>query len=254
MSSKTLGACMEIRRRRLLILGGLLFYAALGYAAENRCITCHETLLPSTQRAHDFAEWRNSVHARKGVTCDQCHGGNPTASDMKQAHQGVIRSTQPTSPLYFNRIADACGKCHTEEAAEYKKSFHAKELSRAGRGPNCTTCHGSMATRILNPQELEQTCSLCHSLRPVASEALVTLNQAGAALARWKDEAAKAKTRGQWTSDQESALASAEKLYQNVQRKWHSLDMQTVIDQSRQMIATAKQATQSLKLKTGPTP
>lgn len=244
----------EMRPYRFLVLGYLFFFIASGDAAENQCITCHETLLPSTQRAHDFAEWRNSVHARNGVTCEQCHGGNPATSDMKQAHTGVIRSTQPTSPLYFNRIADACGKCHAEETAEYKKSFHAKELGRAGRGPNCTTCHGSMATRILNPQELEQTCSLCHSLRPVASEALVTLNQAGAALAHWKEAAANAKKRGQWTQEQTSTLAAAEQKYQTVQRKWHSLDMQTVITQSRQIITAAKQAVQALKLKTGTTP
>lgn len=240
--------------RFILIIGISLAPASIALAAGNACITCHESLLPSTQRAHDFTEWRDSVHARKGVTCDQCHGGNATTTDVKQAHQGVVRSTQPTSPLYFNRIADACGKCHAQEAAEYKKSFHAKELARAGRGPNCTTCHGSMATRILDPQQMEQTCSLCHSLRPVASEALVTLNQAGAALARWRDEAAKAKARGQWTQDHASALASGEKTYQEVQRKWHSLDMQAVLDQSHKIITNAKQATQSLKLKMGPTP
>lgn len=230
---------------------GLVFWAAAGHAATNTCITCHESLLPSTQRAHNFAEWKNSVHAQSGVTCDQCHGGNPTTSDVKQAHQGVVRSIQPNSPLYFKRIADTCGKCHGSEAAEYKKSFHAKELERAGRGPNCTTCHGSMATRILSPQELEQTCSLCHSLRSVASEALVTLNQAGAALKRWKDAAAQARAKGQWTKDQESALASAQQSYQEAQRKWHSLDMAAVLNQSHKIITDAKQATQSLKLKLG---
>lgn len=245
---------MQIVRCSLLVLGYVFCCATSAVATENRCITCHETLLPSTQRAHDFAEWHNSIHARKEVTCEKCHGGNATTSDMTQAHTGVIRSTLSTSPLYFNRIADTCGKCHPEEAAEYKKSFHAKELSRAGRGPNCTTCHSSMATRILNPQELEQTCSLCHSLRPVASEALVTLNQAGSALARWKEATAKAKAQGQWTSGQTAALSAAEKMYQTAQRKWHSLDMQAVIDQSHQIIAAARQAMQSLKLKTGPTP
>lgn len=242
---------MVPNRYTILILGLILWTASHGYAAGNSCITCHESLLPSTQRAHDFSEWRDSVHAKRGVTCDQCHGGNAKTTDVKQAHQGVIRSTQPGSPLYFKRIADTCGKCHSPEATEYKKSFHARELERTGGGPNCTTCHGSMATRILNPQELEQTCSLCHSLRPVASEALVTLNQAGAALNRWKDAAAQAKSRGQLTKDQESALTSAQQAYQDVQRKWHSLDMQAVLDQSRKIIADAKQAIQSLKLKAG---
>lgn len=239
------------KRYSVLILGLVIWSASPGQAAGNACITCHESLLPSTQRAHDFSEWRDSVHARRGVTCEQCHGGVATTTDVKQAHQGIVRSTQPNSPLYYKRIADTCGKCHAPEATEYKKSFHARELDRTGRGPNCTTCHGSMATRILNPQELEQTCALCHSLRPVASEALVTLNQAGAALTRWKDVAAQAKAGGRLTDDQASALASAQQAYQGVQRKWHSLDMQAVLDQSRKIIADAKQAVQSIKLKTG---
>lgn len=242
---------MRLNRYCVLILGTIFLHVTPTHAASNACSTCHEALLPSTQRAHDFSEWRDSVHAKHGVTCEQCHGGNASTTDVKQAHQGIVRSTQPNSPLYFKRIAETCGKCHTPEATEYKKSFHAKELERTGRGPNCTTCHGSMATRILNPQELEQTCSLCHSLRPVASEALVTLNQAGSALKRWRDAAAQAKTRGQWTKEQESVLASAQQTYQNAQRKWHSLDMQAVIDQSHKIIADAKQAMQSLKFEMG---
>lgn len=234
----------------ILFFGVAFLTIPPGHAASNACITCHAALLPSTQRAHDFTEWQDSVHAKRGVTCEQCHGGNAATTDVTQAHQGVIRSTQPNSPLYYKRLADTCGKCHAPETAEYKKSFHFKELERTGRGPNCTTCHGSMATRILNPQELEQTCSLCHSLRPVASEALVTLNQAGAALKRWQGEAAQAKVRGQWTKDQESALTSGQQAYQTVQRKWHSLDMQAVIEQSHKIITDAKQATPSPRLKT----
>ncbi len=242
---------MVLNRYKILIIGVVFLSASHGYAAGNTCVTCHESLLPSKQRAHDFTEWRDSIHARRGVTCDQCHGGDATSNDVKQAHLGIVKSTQANSPLYFKRVADACGKCHAPEAAEYKKSFHAKELARTGRGPNCTTCHGSMATRILNPQELEQTCSLCHSLRPVASEALVTLNQAGAALKRWQEMVASLKAQHQVTSDQEAALASAQQTYKDTQRKWHSLDMQAVLDQSHKIITDAKAATQLLRLKMG---
>lgn len=238
----------------IVILGCIVMTVTSGYAVSNSCITCHGSLPSSQQRAHDFAEWRDSIHARNGVNCEQCHGGNAATSDKALAHQGVVKSTLPASPLYFKRIADTCGKCHPQEAAEYKKSFHARELGRSGRGPNCTTCHGSMATHVLSPQELEQTCSLCHSLRPVASEALVTLNQAGMALKRWRDMAVQARDQGQWTPDHDAALNKAEQAYHDVQRQWHSLDMQAIITQSRQIISRAKQATQSLKLKMGPSP
>jgi hypothetical protein len=134
----------------------------------NQCVACHGRLPDSTGAGHGFAAWRGSPHAVAGVTCDECHGGNPSAADAAAAHPGVTRSSQQTSRVYFTRIPTTCGRCHAAEAAYFRSSIHYARLESDGRGPNCVTCHGSMATSVLTPERLLATCSACHTPGGVA--------------------------------------------------------------------------------------
>jgi mono/diheme cytochrome c family protein len=81
---------------------------------------------------------------------------------------GVSRSSELTSRVYFTRIPDTCGRCHAAEAAYFRSSIHYARLESDGRGPNCVTCHGSMATSVLTPERLLGTCSACHAPNGVA--------------------------------------------------------------------------------------
>jgi hypothetical protein len=102
------------------------------------------------------------------VGCDGCHGGDPAATDARQAHHGVTPSTDPASPVFFARVPDTCGRCHAAEAGYFRSSIHYARLRTDGRGPNCVTCHGSMATSVLSPERVLGTCSACHSTGGVA--------------------------------------------------------------------------------------
>ncbi|MBI2346893.1 MAG: ammonia-forming cytochrome c nitrite reductase subunit c552 [Deltaproteobacteria bacterium] len=241
---------MRLITLSIIILG--FAWAPSAYAeSANACVTCHASLAPSARRAHDFSEWQGSIHARAGVMCEKCHGGNPGVSDAAGAHAGVVPATQKGSPLYYMRIQDTCGTCHGAEAAEFKKSFHFSELKRTGRGPTCTTCHGSMATAILTPVQMEQQCSLCHVLRGGASQALVTLNQADAAVKRWAASLAKAAPAGKAGTAEEAILKAQQSALAEAKRKWHSLDMSDVLNRARSIIQAAQAAMQGLQLKSG---
>lgn len=231
----------------ILLIGGLVFQVDAG----NACITCHQALGPSVERAHNFDEWEQSVHARKGINCEKCHGGNPNESDPQKAHQGILKSNQPKSPLYFSNIPETCGQCHASELEQFKKSYHYRELKRSGHGPNCITCHGSMAISIPKPKQLEQNCSLCHAQRQIASEALVTLNLAGSSLEIWEKTLQEAKEAGVAGAEQEKGLLAQKKAYAEVQRKWHSFNLTEVVEKSREIVGVAKQGTQDLRLKKG---
>jgi len=233
------------------LLFGMLTLCPLWGWAQNNCVTCHQGLAPSVNRAHDFDEWRKSTHAQQGVNCEKCHGGNPTETDLKKAHEGIVKSNQSKSPLYFSRIPETCGKCHAAELDEFKKSYHYRELKRSGHGPNCITCHGSMATSIPKAKQLEQNCSLCHAQRQIASEALVTLNLAGSSLEIWEKTLQEAKTVGVASAEQEKGLLAQKKAYAEVQRKWHSFNLTEVVEKSREIVGVAKQGTQDLRLKKG---
>ncbi len=129
---------------------------------RSECMTCHARQSGASGAGHGFAAWQASPHAAAGVTCEACHGGNPAATNAAAAHQGVLLSSQPSSPVFFTRIPDTCGRCHAAEAAYFRTSLHFARLESDGRGPNCVTCHGSMATSILTPERLLTTCSACH--------------------------------------------------------------------------------------------
>ena len=227
------------------------FLPLKGWGATNSCVTCHQGLKPSLARAHDFGEWAGSVHAEKGITCEQCHDGNPSESSAQKAHQGILKSNLPQSPLYFANIPETCGQCHTAEWAEFKKSYHYRELKRTGKGPNCVTCHGSMATHVLKPKELEQSCAFCHAQRGIAGEALVTLNEAGALLKKWEPLFATAKAQGKTLPVDAKTIDGQKESYRSLKIKWHAFDLDQILRDSQKIIKKARDQMQSLKLKTG---
>ncbi len=136
--------------------------------AASTCVSCHGRLSETSGGGHGFAAWQSSPHAAAGVTCDACHGGDPSAADSAAAHRGIRPSSDPASPVFFTRIPNTCGRCHAAEVAYFRTSLHYARLETDGRGPNCVTCHGSMATRVLTPERLLGTCSACHTEGGVA--------------------------------------------------------------------------------------
>lgn len=216
------------------------FLPLKGWGATNTCVDCHRGLKPSVSRAHDFGEWAGSIHAQKGITCESCHGGNPLEPTAIKAHQGILKSKNPQSPLYFENIPETCGECHTAELAAFKKSYHYRELKRTGGGPNCVTCHGSMATHVLKPNQLEQSCSFCHAQRGSAGQALVTLNEAGAQLKKWESLAV-----------DKQMLDRQKELYHSLKVTWHSFDLDKILSGAEEIVKTARSQIQSLKLKNG---
>jgi len=161
----------------VLVLGGALLAAAFGARAAHaqgartpsRCVDCHSRLPDQTGAGHGFTAWRGSPHAAAGVACEACHGGDASATDAATAHRGVAPSTDTASSVFFVRIPDTCGRCHASEAGYFRSSMHFARLRSDGHGPNCVTCHGSMATTVLTPERVLSTCSACHSATGVAA-------------------------------------------------------------------------------------
>ncbi len=155
-----------------LLLGAALTPPARAQARRavlpSRCVTCHAGLPESSGAGHGFAAWRGSPHAAAGIGCEACHGGDPAATNAADAHRGVVRSGDPASAVFFARIPDTCGRCHAAEAGYFRTSVHYARLRSDGHGPNCVTCHGSMATTVLTPERVLGTCSACHSAGGVA--------------------------------------------------------------------------------------
>lgn len=148
-------------------------------AADDSCVLCHAAL-PGPLNAPVEA-MRHDVHAQKGLTCADCHGGDPTAMDETSMSREKGFRGRPQHA----EIPAFCGRCHadgaymrrfnprlpTDQLQQYWTSVHGQRL-RLGdpKVATCVSCHG--AHGILAPDQAEShvfsanvpaTCGGCHS-------------------------------------------------------------------------------------------
>jgi hypothetical protein len=147
----------------LCLLPLVTYHEAAG--AENSCVECHRNLPRNTMIGAKYLDWKNSIHAKENVTCDRCHGGNPSAQQKEAAHTVIYNSSNPKSRVYYKRVPEMCGGCHRYDFNAFKRSTHYTFLEQKGAGPTCVTCHESHATRLITPLEIPLTCEECHNRR-----------------------------------------------------------------------------------------
>lgn len=229
----------------------LIFFPFLVLSSENNCVNCHREVVQqdTAQPAHSFAEWEKSVHAKNGVTCDVCHGGDPSAKDKAAAHKNVARSSDQESRIYFNKLPDTCGACHAQELKGFKESAHYKELESSGKGPNCVTCHGSMATRVMTPREMESICTICHRRPTYAYAALLTLQSSQKLLDQLRSQLKLSQEQHLDVSGQSADLDRAKQTYRQTLQLWHMFDMSKVMTESQNLNQLIRNDLHEIELK-----
>ena len=136
---------------------------------EDSCVECHSatSFLVTNKKLYDyFQRWSSSVHSQEGVTCVDCHGGNPQDSDEKKAHGGDLDAADAQSAVNFRNIPKTCGGCHSDIYEGFRESTHFEHVvsaSQEDQGPTCVTCHGSLNVAVLNVNTVEETCRQCHN-------------------------------------------------------------------------------------------
>ncbi|MFA6455936.1 MAG: ammonia-forming cytochrome c nitrite reductase subunit c552 [Bacteroidota bacterium] len=159
------------------IAASLLMAAGISFAGD-QCLTCHTNIVgdkPAELFQHD-------IHASKGISCADCHGGNPKMEEMEMAmdpkagYKGVPKG---------DAISEACATCHSD--AERMKRYGSKlpvnqwsnlqtsahgTLSTTGKEhiAQCITCHNAHGivsvknpTSPVYPLNVVKTCTKCHS-------------------------------------------------------------------------------------------
>ncbi|MEZ4294310.1 MAG: multiheme c-type cytochrome [Polyangiaceae bacterium] len=101
---------LEVLRRKQE--AGLAPAPALVPASSKECVACHSSSSPGI-----VEHWKGSEHSKKGVGCTDCHQADAGDVDAFQ-HYGQTIATIVTPR--------DCGRCHTEVAAEFGRSHHAK--------------------------------------------------------------------------------------------------------------------------------
>jgi hypothetical protein len=136
---------------------------------KDSCVECHgkDSFLVTNKKLYDyFQRWRSSIHQQEGVTCVDCHGGDPKSSDKEKAHGGDLDAARPQSAVNFRNIPKTCGGCHEEVYQGFRESVHFEHLvskEQEDQGPTCVTCHGSLNVEVLNVNTVEETCRKCHN-------------------------------------------------------------------------------------------
>src|SRR3989337_4363209 len=185
-------------KKTIILAGIMLLFAVFAvpvFAQGNSCLDCHEKLTAFSEKERElneirikhlqrdvacslechattidkfaksnYEQWTNSKHALFNVTCDNCHRGN-TSSDVKEiAHEGVLRSSETNSTVFYRNVPETCGKCHINELNQFKDSLHYQRLTALKQAPTCDTCHGPHEFKVLNTSEFEGLCSNCHNI------------------------------------------------------------------------------------------
>ena len=99
-------------RRVESVLAGLVLGATLGPGsseaqAQSSCADCHYA---NPDAPGHLSEWERSAHGRHAVGCEKCHGGDPTSFDAFRAHQGILDSRNPASPVNRTNLPRTCGQ------------------------------------------------------------------------------------------------------------------------------------------------
>jgi hypothetical protein len=168
--------------RTLLGLAGLLtlggFVAAPARAAVDHCQKCHaEQDGKAGEAARKYAA---DIHARRGIPCSGCHGGDPndpepTGMDPGQGFRGVPARAE---------IVGLCVACHADAARmkrynprpyifsvdEFRTSVHGRRQATDPKVATCISCHGVHDIRPhtdpaspVYAANVPATCAKCHN-------------------------------------------------------------------------------------------
>ncbi len=125
---------------------------------------------------------QTDVHAQKGITCTNCHGGDASSEDKAKS---MSLAAGFRGRLEKKQIPELCASCHsdasymrgfnpslrTDQLSEYRSSVHGQKLAKGDtKVAVCTDCHGvheietgkDTRSRVY-PLNVAKTCSTCHA-------------------------------------------------------------------------------------------
>lgn len=154
--------------------------AAADLPAGDSCAKCHaESEDPAFDVPLFFVA---DVHARAGLSCADCHGGDPTAEDEDEAMSEDAGFVGAPERL---KIPEFCARCHSDpdymrgfapnlpvdQLTLYRTSLHGQKNLQGDRNvATCVDCHRAHDIRppsepksSVHPQQIPATCGHCHA-------------------------------------------------------------------------------------------
>ena len=174
-------APLRLGARTVLSVMVLLMLLTLASAQKkSSCIDCH-IKLDDPRLSAPAKLFVNDVHRGRGLSCNDCHGGDPnadTSEAAKDPRKGFLGKPRTLDiPAY-------CGKCHSDanlmkrfnpslrvdQESEYYTSVHGRLLKTGEQKvATCISCHTVHGIRAVSdplssvyPMNVADTCAKCH--------------------------------------------------------------------------------------------
>src|SRR5437588_13125523 len=159
-----------------------VFCSFVSAQKKSSCIECH-IKLDDPRLSAPAKLFDNDIHKSRGLSCNDCHGGDPNA-DTKEAAKDP-RKGYLGKPKTLD-IPAYCGKCHSDanlmkrfnpslrvdQEREYYTSVHGRLLKEKSetRVATCISCHSVHGIRAptdplssVYPLNVATTCAKCHA-------------------------------------------------------------------------------------------
>ena len=175
-------ASLRLCARKFLIacLIVLALFTLASAQKKSSCIDCH-VKLDDPRLSNPAKNFVNDIHRARGLSCNDCHGGDPNADTSEAAKdpaKGFLGKPKTLDiPAY-------CGKCHSDanlmkkfnpslrvdQESEYYTSVHGRLLkSGEQKVATCISCHTVHGIRAVSdplssvyPLNVADTCAKCH--------------------------------------------------------------------------------------------
>lgn len=171
---------MTIFKTALAVITVLALFTLASAQKKSSCIDCH-VRLDDPRLSNPAKNFTNDIHRARGLSCNDCHGGDPnadTSEAAKDPSKGFLGKPKTLDiPAY-------CGKCHSDanlmkkfnpslrvdQEREYYTSVHGRLLkSGEQKVATCISCHTVHGIRAVNdplssvyPLNVADTCAKCH--------------------------------------------------------------------------------------------
>ena len=151
--------------------------------SPNSCIWCHQEI--GDELAEPIVAMEHDAHASKGLSCVDCHGGDPTAGFDEDETAAMNPAKGYIGVPSRKEIPQFCARCHsdpnymrkynprvsTDQYDRYKTSIHGQKLAQGdSKVATCVDCHGAHGVFEVNDPRakvfainIPQTCGNCHS-------------------------------------------------------------------------------------------
>jgi nitrate/TMAO reductase-like tetraheme cytochrome c subunit len=213
---------------------------------KNSCESCHSNpdFLVTNKKLYEYyQEWSGSVHDQEEVTCDDCHGGDATASAKVASHDNGISASDPTSGVYYKNVVDTCGTCHDDVLEGFRESEHYKHVVKKQdeeQGPTCVTCHGSINAEVLNVNSVTEACSRCHNEEKdnhpdIPKKAKAILNRFLSISRFYRYITIRAEP-----GEAKAFFEQIDPKIQHLAVTWHSFDLEKIDEETRELLTMLK--------------